>query len=354
MPLPSRFRRGFTLIELLVVIAIIAVLIGLLLPAVQKVRAAAARMVSTNNLKQIGLAFHNAESSQQSIPQAIGTYPNPKALHATWAWHLLQYIEQDAIYKQEFVGVTVPVPSNGNPDTWQATALHSDYGDAKEWWAGWDAATSTPAGQIGRFWHTWGTKPAPKVYISPADPSNGLAAGFWNGATSSYAANNPALGDRFWGQNGWKRRANFTASFPDGLSNTVFVGERYRVWGVNSSGAAQDGNMIWCSQTGQAEPRFNNGLSADASYYGPGPSSVSAVIGTFPDGGKQYDGFTAPPENQPRPGYAARDRLHAAHGGNCLVLLGDGSARAVSANISWSTWTKVCHPTDGQATGSDW
>ena len=92
-------RCGFTLIELLVVIAIIAILIGLLVPAVQSAREAANRIKCANNLRQLGLAAHRFHDVNQHLPPGIGYYPPAGGAFGTYHFHLLPYLEQDNLYR---------------------------------------------------------------------------------------------------------------------------------------------------------------------------------------------------------------------------------------------------------------
>jgi prepilin-type N-terminal cleavage/methylation domain-containing protein/prepilin-type processing-associated H-X9-DG protein len=213
-----RRSRGFTLIELLVVIAIIAILIGLLVPAVQKVREAAARIQCANNLKQMSLATVNcADQHSGLLPPGDGLYPSQvpgdRNAYASVFFHILPYIEQDNAYNASL--------HQGDPHGQNDGFL-----------------TYTP------FWNNLHV--TAKTYICPSDPSN-TGNGGWNSGLSSYGYNAQVfLID-------WNGRSRYPASLSDGTSNTImFTEQRAACTGFWPDWGPSLGDASWPQPTGPA------------------------------------------------------------------------------------------------------
>jgi len=298
----SRFlRRGFTLIELLVVIAIIAILIGLLLPAVQKVRAAAARAQSQNNIKQMGTAIHNIASAYNGyFPPGFGPLPpttlGTAANMAGFFTHILPYIEQQNVYTQVFP-VAGPVGAMGGAGTASQTPIKSYIAPADIW------------NSTSKYFSSYAVNAGAKNLIAPAS-----------------AAVNPCFGIGAVGGTAPAPNLNNTFTFK-GTSNTVSVYEYASgsagCWynarvspaaGANPPTAASPSG--WCHAIATAAPSVTSQLN----------TGLSANVGT-------PTAFST---------------------GSAQVGLCDGTVKSIPSTLNITSWNWACDPSAQAAPPTDW
>ena len=290
---PGPRQHGFTLIELLVVIAIIAILIGLLLPAVQKVREAAARSTCLNNVKQLSLATINcADTNNGKLPPSIGLYPSTQTAAGNSdggiVLHILPYIEQKNLYQASYVQ---PEPSDRNGG--QAT------------YSQWTAPIQNAV---------------VKTVICPSDFTQ-----TGQPARSSYGINGqifrmnypPSTGG--WANNSF---AIYPTSIPDGVSNTIFWTEK----------------LAQCNSG-----NYSNNYWPD---WGP-------ILASSDEGDPTGNAAIWQPQPKGNPANCDGGRASSQHPA-IVVGLGDGSIRTVSASISPATWWAALTPAGSEVLGSNW
>jgi prepilin-type N-terminal cleavage/methylation domain-containing protein len=312
-PFSGRIRRsGFTLIELLVVIAIIAILIGLLLPAVQKVREAAARMTCSNNLKQISLATHGYQDTHGALPDMY-TETGPRG---PLFFLILPHIEQDNLYRTAASDAYSQIPTGGG-----LTRMACTY-PIKTYFCPSDA--------------TW----ADDGIWQPGWVSNEDPAGKW--MPGNYAANfqvfgNPSKGDVAYSnlQTGYD-----LVKVSDGTSNTVFFAEKFR--SCNQSYAPLWGHGWW---NVSYMPIFAYGSANGSTGY----TAQSAFVGMV--------GVNAKPQVIPLKEWSTQCNpalTQQIHTGGILCGMGDGSVRSVNSGVSPATWWYALTATGGEVLGNDW
>jgi prepilin-type N-terminal cleavage/methylation domain-containing protein/prepilin-type processing-associated H-X9-DG protein len=324
----SSRHRGFTLIELLVVIAIIAVLIGLLLPAVQKAREAAARIKCLNNLKQIGLAVHNYETANQKFPPA-GVYPVGQTSPDTYSIHarILPYIEQANIYA--LVDLNAPAIS-------QPTVV---------------------AQRIAMYMCPVELRDEPRV--SPTLTRYPLCYAANVGTWFVYDPNTGTGGNGAFPMN----KGLKATQYPDGLSNTIGFAE-VKAYGSYLLGTGLPPNTPPPATPAQ-QLALGGSLKSEISHTGwtEGQTFQTGVTFVFPpntqvlytdpsgciwdvDYVSNRDGSSAT-----RLSYASMISRSSHGGGIVNVLLMDGSARSVHDSISQATWWALGTRNGGEILG---
>jgi prepilin-type N-terminal cleavage/methylation domain-containing protein len=305
-------RQAFTLIELLVVIAIIAILIGLLVPAVQKVREAAARIQCSNNVKQVTLAVHTYHDTLKRLPPITAAANSNPSFGYNGSFHLtlLPFLEQNPLYSQA-QSQPLATWNPGNPQV-----LHQ----------------------------------VVPVYICPSDAmnSNGYPSNRpqdWAG--TSYAANYQLFGST---RNGNADISQYRIStIPDGSSNVVAITEK-----LMGGTLTPDFGTLW------AFPGWD--WAGDGRYsavfgWGNGGHFGSNIRGTsqrWPTPGTGWQNWYQVPQIAPTPGTVDRSRASTSHTSVIVAGLADGSTRTISGSISLLTWEMAFTPCDNNPLPGDW